>query len=54
VISQIGLGIPLYLLYEISIHLVRLAERRRAAREAEERAEFERQMADLARDDATS
>jgi sec-independent protein translocase protein TatC len=50
VISQIGLGIPLYLLYEISIHLVRLAERRRAVREAAEQAEFERQMADLGRD----
>ncbi|MFV0473763.1 MAG: twin-arginine translocase subunit TatC, partial [Pikeienuella sp.] len=28
-ISQIGLGVPIYLLYEVSIHLVRLSERRR-------------------------
>lgn len=36
VISQIGLGAAVYLLYEISIHLVRLAEKKRAEREAEE------------------
>lgn len=30
-ISQLGLGIPIYLLYEISIHLVRAFERRREA-----------------------
>ena len=30
-ISQIGLGVPIYLLYEISIHLVRAVERRREA-----------------------
>jgi len=35
-ISQLGLGIPIYLLYEISIHLVRMFERKR---EAELRAE---------------
>lgn len=28
-ISQIGLGVPIYLLYEISIHLVRMLEKRR-------------------------
>lgn len=30
-ISQLGLGIPIYLLYEISIHLVRAFERKREA-----------------------
>jgi len=44
-ISQLGLGIPIYLLYEISIVLVRLAERKRAAREAAEEEAFEREMA---------
>jgi sec-independent protein translocase protein TatC len=44
-ISQIGLAIPIYLLYEISVLLVRLAEKKRAAREAAEEAEFEREMA---------
>lgn len=34
-ISQLGLGIPVYGLYELSILLVRLSEKRRAAREAE-------------------
>jgi len=38
VISQIGLAIPLIALYEISIWLVRLAEKRKAAREAREAA----------------
>lgn len=38
VISQVGLAIPLIALYEISIWLVRLAERRKAAREAAEAA----------------
>ncbi|MDC3348303.1 twin-arginine translocase subunit TatC [Paracoccaceae bacterium] len=28
-ISQIGLGVPIYLLYEVSIHIVRIFERRR-------------------------
>jgi sec-independent protein translocase protein TatC len=37
-ISQIGLGVPIIILYEISIYLARLAERKRAAREAEEEA----------------
>lgn len=31
VISQIGLGVPMYLLYEVSIWLVRAAERKREA-----------------------
>ena len=38
VISQVGLAIPLILLYEISIHLVRYVERQRARQEAEEEA----------------
>ena len=46
-ISQIGLGIPIYLLYEISIVLVWLVEKKRAEREAEDDAAFERDMADL-------
>jgi sec-independent protein translocase protein TatC len=36
VISQLGLGGAVYLLYEISIHLVRLAEQRKAKAAAEE------------------
>jgi sec-independent protein translocase protein TatC len=28
-ISQIGLGVPIYLLYEVSIHIVRIFERKR-------------------------
>lgn len=36
VISQIGLAVPLLVLYEISIWLVRMAERRRAAEEEAE------------------
>jgi sec-independent protein translocase protein TatC len=39
VISQIGLGIPIILLYEISIIAVRMVERRRAEAEAAEEAE---------------
>lgn len=38
VISQIGLAIPLIALYELSIWLVRLAEKRKAGREASEAA----------------
>lgn len=38
--SQIGLGVPIYLLYEVSIILVRLAEKRRAEREAAEEDDF--------------
>ena len=44
VISQIGLAIPIMLLYEISVFLVRLNEKRRAAREAEEEAEASRDL----------
>lgn len=40
VISQFLLGIPVYLLYEASIWLVRVFERRRAAEEAELEAEL--------------
>lgn len=39
VISQVGLALPILLLYEISIFLVRLSEKRRAAKEAAEEAE---------------
>ncbi|MEM6439334.1 MAG: twin-arginine translocase subunit TatC [Pseudomonadota bacterium] len=39
-LSQLGLAIPVYGLYEISILLVRLSERKRARREAEEDAEL--------------
>lgn len=38
VISQIGLALPLIALYEVSIWMVRLGERRRAARETREAA----------------
>ena len=41
VISQFLLGIPVYGLYEISIHLVRGFERRRAEQEAADEAELE-------------
>jgi sec-independent protein translocase protein TatC len=44
VISQIGLAIPIMALYEISIWLVRWGEKRKAAREAAEDAETERQL----------
>ena len=40
VMSQFLLGVPVYLLYEISIWLVRVFERRRAAEEAELEAEL--------------
>lgn len=46
-ISQLGLGIPIYALYEISILLVRMSERKRAERDAAADAEFEREMAGL-------
>lgn len=35
IISQIGLGIPIILLYELSIHLVRMAEKKKAQADAE-------------------
>ncbi len=39
IISQIGLGIPIVILYEISIVLARIGEKRRAQREAAEDAQ---------------
>jgi len=39
-ISQIGLAVPMLVLYEISIVLARYAEKQRAKREAEEEAEY--------------
>ena len=36
IISQIGLGVPIIALYELSIWMVRLVERKRAEAEAEE------------------
>jgi sec-independent protein translocase protein TatC len=39
-ISQIGLAVPMYLLYELSIISVRMIERRRAAAEAARAAEL--------------
>lgn len=41
VISQIGLAVPILLLYEISIILARMTEKKRAARDAELEAELE-------------
>jgi sec-independent protein translocase protein TatC len=38
VISQVGLAIPLYMLYEISVQIGRLIEKKRAKREAEQEA----------------
>jgi sec-independent protein translocase protein TatC len=38
VISQIGLAIPLYMLYEISVQIGRVMEKQRAKREAEREA----------------
>lgn len=49
VISQVGLGVPLYVLYEISILMIRLTEKKRARREAEEEAAFAAEMAGGAR-----
>lgn len=46
-ISQLGLGVPIYLLYEVSIHLARLVEKKRAEREAEADAQFERDLEEL-------
>lgn len=39
VISQLGLGLPILALYEISIHLVRLAEKKKAETQAAEEEE---------------
>ncbi len=41
VISQLGLGLPILALYEISIHLVRLAEKKKAEAQAAEEEEEE-------------
>ena len=49
-ISQIGLGVPIIVLYEISIWLARMAERRRAAREAADEAELDRRLAETGDD----
>ncbi|HEX9626670.1 MAG TPA: twin-arginine translocase subunit TatC [Acidiferrobacterales bacterium] len=43
-ISQIALGVPICLLYEVSIWLAKAAERRRAEREAAEEEEIERTL----------
>jgi sec-independent protein translocase protein TatC len=43
-ISQIGLGLPIIILYEISIVLARFAERSRARREAEEEAALDAKL----------
>ena len=40
-ISQVGLAIPIIILYEISILMARMSERKRAKREAEEDAELD-------------
>ena len=48
IISQVGLGIPILELYEISILLARMVEKKRAQREAEEDAEYD---ADIDRKD---
>ena len=54
VISQIGLALPMLLLYEISIFLVRYFERKRAAKEAAEEAEEAARQASPGRDVAPS
>ena len=53
-ISQIGLGVPIIVLYEISIWLAKMAEKKRAKREAEEEAELDRRLADDDDDDPDS
>jgi sec-independent protein translocase protein TatC len=50
-VSQIGLGVPMLLLYEISIFLVKAVEKKRAKKRAEEEAEMAELDAILARDD---
>ncbi|HEX6267703.1 MAG TPA: twin-arginine translocase subunit TatC, partial [Burkholderiales bacterium] len=45
IISQVGLALPIILLYEISIFAVRIVERRRAEAEAAEEAEEEAEAA---------
>lgn len=52
VISQVGLAVPLILLYEISIWMVKLIERDRRKREAAEKAEAEAEEAESAKEEA--
>lgn len=52
VISQVGLAVPLILLYEISIWMVKLIERDRRKREAAEKAETEAEEAESAKEEA--
>ncbi len=52
-ISQIGLGVPMLFLYEISIFLVKMAEKKRAQKQAAEDAEMAELDAILAKDDDT-
>ena len=52
-VSQIGLGIPLLILYEISIFFVKMAEKKRAEKQAAEDAEMAALDAILAKDDDT-
>jgi sec-independent protein translocase protein TatC len=54
IISQIGLGLPIILLYEISIIAVRIVERRRAEAEAAEEAEEQEEGAAGTEDDRSS
>jgi sec-independent protein translocase protein TatC len=51
--SQIGLGVPMMALYEISIFFVIMAEKKRAQKQAEEDEEMARLDAILAADDDT-
>jgi len=53
-ISQIGLGVPIIILYEVSIWLAKMAENKRAKREAEEEADLDRKLADDDDDDPGS
>ena len=52
-ISQVGLGIPLLFLYEVSIFFVKMAEKKRAEKQAAEDAEMAELDAILAQDDDT-
>ncbi|WP_348772123.1 twin-arginine translocase subunit TatC [Thalassospira xiamenensis] len=55
-ISQVGLAIPIIILYEISIVMARISERKRAKREAEEDAELDgdEEDAESSKDDVDS
>jgi sec-independent protein translocase protein TatC len=50
-ISQIGLGVPIIILYEISIVLAKMTEKKRAEREAAEEADLDAKLADDDDDD---